>query len=239
MFRNGFSGACKKWLALPAASGGVRAGRTESVRETIDSVLCSVPAAARTRPPRLAPTTRRRLVDSRRLPTLGARQHSPHSPTAPDATDMEYKYWWWLAALGALLALAAAQPSAPELHEHEHELIVRSARGTRNRESCRYVRGSWSECDPKTNVRSRTLTLKKGDPASCERAKTIQKKCKKACRYEKSSWSECSPNGEMSRTDMLKANSDPTCDASRRVTKKCNKNKQVKATKDKGRRNRQ
>lgn len=46
-------------------------------------------------------------------------------------------------------------------------------------ESCRYVRGAWSECDPKSNVRSRTLTLKKGDPASCERAKTIQKKCKK------------------------------------------------------------
>ncbi|GBP00810.1 hypothetical protein EVAR_67855_1 [Eumeta japonica] len=54
-----------------------------------------------------------------------------------------------------------------------------------------------------------------------------------SCRYEKSSWSECSPNGEMSRTDVLKANSDPTCDQSRRVTKKCNKNKQVKATKDK------
>lgn len=55
-----------------------------------------------------------------------------------------------------------------------------------------------------------------------------------ACRYEKSSWSECNSNGEMSRTDMLKPNSDPSCDQSRRITKKCNKNKQVKATKDKG-----
>lgn len=55
-----------------------------------------------------------------------------------------------------------------------------------------------------------------------------------ACRYEKSSWSECNSNGEMSRTDMLKANSDPSCDQSRRITKKCNKNKQVKASKDKG-----
>ncbi|KOB66917.1 Pleiotrophin-like protein [Operophtera brumata] len=57
-----------------------------------------------------------------------------------------------------------------------------------------------------------------------------------SCRYEKSSWSECSPNGEMSRTDLLKANSDPTCDKSRRIVKKCNKNKQTKATKDKGKR---
>lgn len=55
-----------------------------------------------------------------------------------------------------------------------------------------------------------------------------------ACRYEKSSWSECSADGEMSRVDKLKANSDPACDQSRRITKKCNKNKQVKATKDKG-----
>lgn len=38
----------------------------------------------------------------------------------------------------------------------------------------------------------------------------------------------------MSRVDKLKANSDPACDQSRRMTKKCNKNKQVKATKDKG-----
>lgn len=85
----------KSYLAADRVGlkGGVRAGRTESVRETIDSVLCSVPAAARTRPPRLAPTTRRRLADSRRLPTLGARQHSPHSPTAPDPTDMEVRYY--------------------------------------------------------------------------------------------------------------------------------------------------
>lgn len=38
----------------------------------------------------------------------------------------------------------------------------------------------------------------------------------------------------MVRTDELKANSDPACDQSRRLTKKCNKNKQVKASKDKG-----
>lgn len=46
-------------------------------------------------------------------------------------------------------------------------------------EPCKYVKGSWSECDPKTNMRSRTLTLKKGDQAACEATKTIQKKCKK------------------------------------------------------------
>jgi hypothetical protein len=44
---------------------------------------------------------------------------------------------------------------------------------------CRYVKGTWSDCDPKTNMRSRILTLKKGDQNSCEQTKTIQKKCKK------------------------------------------------------------
>lgn len=46
-------------------------------------------------------------------------------------------------------------------------------------EQCRYVKEPWTECDPKTNMRSRTLTLKKGDQSTCEPIKTIQKKCKK------------------------------------------------------------
>ncbi|KAI8431081.1 hypothetical protein MSG28_001140 [Choristoneura fumiferana] len=139
----------------------------------------------------------------------------------------------WLVCSLVLLSLAVASAGGEVWEESEHEVLIRSERGAKNRENCRYSKSAWSECDAKTNVRARTLTLKKGDPASCERTKTIQKKCKKACRYEKSSWSECSPNGEMSRTDMLKANSDPTCDQSRRITKKCNKNKQIKASKDK------
>ncbi|XP_059055394.1 uncharacterized protein LOC131849349 isoform X2 [Achroia grisella] len=146
---------------------------------------------------------------------------------------MENKHWWWFAAGLILLSLALVSADGEVSEEGDHEVLVRTERGAKNR-ACRYVRGAWSECDSKTNIRSRMLTLKKGDPDNCERTKTIQKKCKKACRYEKSSWSECSPNGEMSRTDMLKANSDPTCDQSRRITKKCNKNKQVKSTKDKG-----
>ncbi|XP_047524467.1 uncharacterized protein LOC125062518 [Pieris napi] len=152
---------------------------------------------------------------------------------------MQNKYLRWIVAGLVLLAISAVFADDEIWEERDHEVLIRNERGAKNRETCRYVRGSWSDCDPKSNVRSRTLTLKKGDPVSCERSKTIQKKCKKACRYEKTSWSECNPNGEMSRTDMLKANSDPTCDQSRRVTKKCNKNKQVKSTKDKGRRNRQ
>lgn len=45
-------------------------------------------------------------------------------------------------------------------------------------DSCRYTKGVWSECDAKTNTRSRTLTLKKGE-GSCVQTRTIQKKCKK------------------------------------------------------------
>ncbi|XP_063838038.1 uncharacterized protein LOC135087128 [Ostrinia nubilalis] len=152
---------------------------------------------------------------------------------------MENKRWWLMAAGLVLVALAYVAAEGEVWEENDHEVLIRNERGAKNKEPCRYVRSAWSECDAKTNIRSRVLTLKKGDPASCERTKTIQKKCKKPCRYEKSSWSECNANGEMSRTDMLKANSDPSCDQSRRITKKCNKNKQVKATKDKGRRNRQ
>ncbi|PZC75219.1 uncharacterized protein LOC110378886 isoform X2 [Helicoverpa armigera] len=189
------------------------------------------PACPRSRP---APPRHSQLAlrASRTPPHRAARSHSRYQV-------MEAKYVWRLVAGLILLSAVIVSAEGEVWEESEHEVLIRSERGAKNRETCRYVRGAWSECDSKTNFRSRKLTLKKGDPASCESIKTIQKKCKKACRYEKSSWSECSPNGEMSRTDMLKANSDSSCDQSRRITKKCNKNKQVKTSKDKGRRNRQ
>ena len=56
-------------------------------------------------------------------------------------------------------------------HSSDHIYIIS--------DPCRYVKGAWSDCDPKTNMRSRILTLKKGDQNTCEQTKTIQKKCKK------------------------------------------------------------
>ncbi|KAK3921333.1 Pleiotrophin [Frankliniella fusca] len=104
---------------------------------------------------------------------------------------------------------------------------------------CRYAKGAWSECDTKTNTRTRTLTLKKGDAATCEQTKTIQKKCKKgmrvhvaACRYDKGTWGDCA-NGRMTRTDALRPNSDPSCEQARQITKKCKPKGQKKT---KGRR---
>ncbi|EDS28528.1 conserved hypothetical protein [Culex quinquefasciatus] len=90
--------------------------------------------------------------------------------------------------------------------------------------NCRYTKGPWTECDAKSNTRSRTLSLKKGEQ-SCVQTRTIQKKCKKACRYDKGAWSECAPNGQMSRTDSLKSSSDATCQTSRVVNKNCNQGK--------------
>uniref|UniRef100_A0A1L8DPB3 Putative conserved secreted protein n=1 Tax=Nyssomyia neivai TaxID=330878 RepID=A0A1L8DPB3_9DIPT len=92
--------------------------------------------------------------------------------------------------------------------------------------SCRYAKSAWTECDPKTNQRSRTLTLKKGEDG-CVQTRTIQKKCKKACRYEKGAWSECI-GGKMSRSDKLKATSDAACESTRLVNKNCNPGKNSK-----------
>lgn len=115
--------------------------------------------------------------------------------------------------------------------EDEREVLIRNERGTKNGggagtadSQCRYTKGPWTECDAKSNTRSRTLSLKKGEP-SCVQTRTIQKKCKKACRYDKGTWSECAPNGQMSRTDSLKSSSDATCQASRVVNKNCNQGK--------------
>ncbi|KAI8118257.1 hypothetical protein CVS40_10000, partial [Lucilia cuprina] len=90
--------------------------------------------------------------------------------------------------------------------------------------TCRYAKSAWSECDPKTNMRSRILTLKKGEP-NCLETRTMQKKCKKTCRYEKGAWSECT-NGQMTREDKLKATGgvETSCEAVRSINKKCNPN---------------
>lgn len=139
------------------------------------------------------------------------------------------KLWCWsLAFLGVALlitSLTAVQAESDLWEEDDKEVLVRTIRGTKEQRasgstaSCRYVKGQWSECDSKTNTRSRTLNLKKGDK-SCEQTKTIQKKCKKACRYEKGTWSGC-VNQLMTRIDNLKANSDTSCDKTRRLTKRC------------------
>uniref|UniRef100_T1PHZ8 PTN/MK heparin-binding protein family n=1 Tax=Musca domestica TaxID=7370 RepID=T1PHZ8_MUSDO len=120
--------------------------------------------------------------------------------------------------------------------EDDHEILIRNERGTKNDGlSCRYGKNPWTECDTKTNTRSRTLTLKKGDPA-CDQTRTIQKKCKKACRYEKGSWSECA-TGQMTRADKLKATSDPSCEATRVIKKNCKPGKSKDKTAKEQRKN--
>jgi len=91
---------------------------------------------------------------------------------------------------------------------------------------CRYEKSPWTDCDAQTNLRSRTLTLKKGDDG-CVATRTIEKKCKKACRYDKGEWTKC-VNGSMSRKDSVRAGSDPSCKPTREINKNCNKDKKSK-----------
>lgn len=46
---------------------------------------------------------------------------------------------------------------------------------------CKYSKGPWSDCDPKTNMKTRPLSLKKDETptGSCEKTKVLTKKCKK------------------------------------------------------------
>ncbi|XP_055321617.1 uncharacterized protein LOC129577868 [Sitodiplosis mosellana] len=99
--------------------------------------------------------------------------------------------------------------------------------------SCRYEKSQWTECNAETNVRTRTLSLKKGDEG-CIPTRTIQKKCKKACRYDKGEWSKC-VNGSMSRKDNVRAGSDASCKPTRDITKNCNKDKKQKKQDKNGR----
>ncbi|XP_033223811.1 uncharacterized protein LOC117177308 isoform X2 [Belonocnema kinseyi] len=147
------------------------------------------------------------------------------------------KLCWSLVIVGLVLSIMITTATAESdlWEEDDKEVLVRTVRATNAQRgsgsstSCRYSKGQWSECDAKTNTRTRTLSLKKGDK-SCEQNKTIQKKCKKACRYEKGSWSGC-VNQLMTRIDSVKANSDATCEKTRRLTKRCKPETSVKKTK--------
>ena len=44
---------------------------------------------------------------------------------------------------------------------------------------CKYKRGTWSECNPVTNMKVMVKTLKRGDPVHCEATTTVERKCKK------------------------------------------------------------
>ncbi|XP_046735114.1 uncharacterized protein LOC124404774 isoform X2 [Diprion similis] len=141
----------------------------------------------------------------------------------------------------ALIAIAVATPVQDQLEyaglwddDMHDELLVRVSRGAKDRvsagtASCRYEKSDWSACDVKTNTRSRTLTLKKGDPKTCDKIKKLDKKCKKECRYEKGTWSEC-VDQQMNRIDNLKPDSDRSCEKTRRRTKRCKPETNAKKT---------
>ncbi|KAE9524700.1 hypothetical protein AGLY_014750 [Aphis glycines] len=113
----------------------------------------------------------------------------------------------------SLLLVAIALVSSNETGLNEQSL---------NQTNCHYEKSQWSPCDEKTNVKVRTLTLKKGDD-TCMKVKTIEKKCKKACRYVKGTWSQCNSHNEMIRTDTLKdpSTENSNCEKTRQITKKC------------------
>jgi pleiotrophin len=56
--------------------------------------------------------------------------------------------------------------------------------------NCHYEKSQWSPCDEKTNVKARTLTLKKGDE-TCEKTKKIEKKCKKGTIFIRDLYLSC------------------------------------------------
>ncbi|XP_020801687.1 uncharacterized protein LOC110178782 [Drosophila serrata] len=128
-------------------------------------------------------------------------------------------------------------------HGHQHQLhhgagkrAGPTPRTQNNGSTCRYAKSAWSNCDAKTNIRTRVLSLKKGEQ-NCLPTRTIQKKCKKGCRYEKGAWSPCNA-GQMTREDKVQpeavGGSDQNCDPVRTVNKKCKANGSAGAGKQHG-----
>lgn len=144
-----------------------------------------------------------------------------------DRDNMNVMKGWMSSVLVMILVTLVLAEEV--VHDAVDKTVDRHTRGAVEKDSCKYDKSNWSECDPNTHMKNRTLALKKGNPATCETTKTISRKCKKACRYEKGVWSPCNAQGEMIRTDLIKeSNSDSSCNKSKTVTKEC-KNKNRKA----------
>lgn len=94
-------------------------------------------------------------------------------------------------------------------------------RGRGKGKGCKYQKGEWSDCDETTNMMSRTLTLKKGDPTTCEATKTMSRKCKKEkCTF--GPWSEFGDcqNGVKTKTRQVVSGGEG-CQARTSKTKPC------------------
>jgi hypothetical protein len=50
--------------------------------------------------------------------------------------------------------------------------------GNSEQQQCKYVKGTWSECDSETNTRSRTLTVRPNSAADCQQSKQLTKPCR-------------------------------------------------------------
>jgi hypothetical protein len=86
---------------------------------------------------------------------------------------------------------------------------------------CRYAKAEWSECDPATNVMTKTMTLKRGDAGTCEPTKVVTKKCnKEKCTYGQwSEWGECQ-NGSRTKTREVLSGGEE-CQSRTSKTKPC------------------
>ncbi|XP_076444464.1 uncharacterized protein LOC143282678 isoform X1 [Babylonia areolata] len=89
---------------------------------------------------------------------------------------------------------------------------------------CRYEALPWGECSSRTNTMTRVLRLKKGDPALCQPAKHLTRKCRKPCKFSKGEWSECDgQTGMKTRTDHLVKGDPALCEPTRVISRMCGK----------------
>ncbi|XP_076444466.1 uncharacterized protein LOC143282678 isoform X2 [Babylonia areolata] len=94
----------------------------------------------------------------------------------------------------------------------------------RGGKECRYEALPWGECSSRTNTMTRVLRLKKGDPALCQPAKHLTRKCRKPCKFSKGEWSECDgQTGMKTRTDHLVKGDPALCEPTRVISRMCGK----------------
>ncbi|XP_045196661.2 uncharacterized protein LOC123551646 [Mercenaria mercenaria] len=109
------------------------------------------------------------------------------------------------------------------------EKMCKRKKPKRNGMECKYSRGgSWSDCDPVTNKKTREQKLKRGDPRICEPVKDVEKMCKRkklkpnGCKYKRGQWSECDGTTNIkTMVKTLKRGDTNTCPPTQVLEKIC------------------
>ncbi|XP_046583259.1 neogenin-like [Haliotis rubra] len=126
------------------------------------------------------------LATNTQVKTLALKKGGDNCPQTKNITvscntmKCKYRFAGWGScnkADNTRVKLFKLRDGQPETCPTEKRKFRQCKTSSKKKVDCRYKKGHWSKCDPLTLIKTRSLTLKKGDRSECQNVKTVMKKC--------------------------------------------------------------